>query len=43
MYKKFLAYPHLVWMLIFVLVPMVLVLLYSINVLPAGVEEGFSI
>lgn len=43
MYKKFLAYPHLVWMLVFVLVPMFLVLLYSINVLPAGVEEGFSI
>jgi len=42
-YKKFLAYPHLVWMLVFVLVPMFLVLLYSINVLPAGVEEGFSI
>ena len=43
MYKKFLAYPHLVWMLVFVLVPMLLVLLYSINVLPTGIEEGFSI
>jgi len=42
-YKKFLAFPHLVWMLIFVIAPMLLVLLYSINVLPAGVEEGFSI
>lgn len=43
MYKKFLAYPHLIWMLVFVLVPMVLVLLYSINVLPAGTDAGFSI
>ena len=30
-------------MLVFVLVPMLLVLLYSINVLPTGIEEGFSI
>lgn len=43
MYKKFLAYPHLIWMLVFVLVPMVLVLLYSINVFSTGTATGFSL
>lgn len=43
MYKKFLSYPHLIWMLLFVLVPMVLVLLYSINVFTTGSEVGFTL
>lgn len=43
MYKKFLSYPHLVWLLIFVLIPIVLVFLYSVNVLSVGGTTGFSL
>lgn len=32
MYKKSLSYPHLVWMTLFVVVPIVLVLIYSLTV-----------
>ena len=42
MYKKSLAYPHLMWMLVFVLVPMVIILLYSINILTPGGTGSFS-
>ncbi len=37
MYKRYFAYPHLVWMLVFVLIPIVLVFAYSVTV-PA--EDG---
>lgn len=43
MYKKYLSYPHLVWMLVFVLVPIVIIFLYSINVFTSGAEAGFSL
>lgn len=42
MYKKSLSYPHLAWMLIFVLVPIAIIFLYSINVFTSGGEAGFS-
>lgn len=42
MYKKFLSYPHLIWMLVFVLIPIVLVFLYSVNVLSTNGTTGFS-
>jgi spermidine/putrescine transport system permease protein len=38
MYKKYLSYPHIVWMSIFVLAPMVLVLFYSLT----KVENGHT-
>jgi spermidine/putrescine transport system permease protein len=31
MYKKYLAYPHIIWMSIFILIPMLLVLYYSLT------------
>ena len=43
MYKKSLAYPHLLWMLVFVLVPIAIILLYSINIFASGGEAGFSL
>ena len=43
MYKKSLSYPHLVWMSVFVLVPIVLVLLYSVNILSSGGSGTFSL
>ncbi len=43
MYKKSLAYPHLAWMLVFVLVPMVIILLYSINILTPNGTGDFSL
>ena len=43
MYKKSLAYPHLLWMTIFVLVPIAIILLYSVNVFTSGTETGFSV
>lgn len=43
MYKKSLSYPHLVWMLVFVLVPMVIILLYSINILTPNGTGDFSL
>jgi len=43
MYKRKLAFPHLVWMLVFVLVPIGIIFLYSINVYTTGAEEGFSL
>lgn len=43
MYKKKLAFPHLVWMLVFVLVPIGIIFLYSINVYTTGAESGFSL
>lgn len=43
MYKRYLAYPHLAWMVLFVIVPIVLVLLYSVNVLTTGGETGFTL
>lgn len=43
MYKKSLAYPHLAWMTVFVLVPIVIIFLYSINVLTTNGMGGFSL
>ncbi|MBQ8587922.1 MAG: ABC transporter permease [Clostridia bacterium] len=43
MYKKSLAYPHLVWMLVFVIVPIVLIFLYSVNVFTTNGTTGFSL
>ncbi len=37
MYKRYLSYPHLIWMTAFVLAPIVLVLLYSIQSADGGV------
>lgn len=42
MYKKSLAYPHLVWMTLFVVVPIILVLIYSFTVTPIDGEVYFS-
>ena len=43
MYKKTLAFPHLVWMAVFVLVPIAIIFLYSINVFTTGGSVGFSL
>ena len=43
MYKKTLAFPHLVWICIFVLVPIAIIFLYSINIFTSGGEAGFSL
>lgn len=43
MFKKFLVYPHLLWMLIFVLVPIVLVLIYSFQIAGIDGEIFFSL
>ncbi len=43
MYKKTLAFPHLVWMAVFVLVPIAIIFLYSINVFTTGGSAGFSL
>lgn len=43
MYKKSLAYPHLAWMTVFVLVPIAIIFLYSINVLTTNGAGGFSL
>lgn len=40
MYKRYLSYPHLIWMTAFVLAPIVLVLLYSIQSADGG---GFTL
>ena len=43
MYKKSLAYPHLVWMTLFVVVPIILVFVYSITVVPIDGEPYLSL
>lgn len=43
MNKKSLSYPHLFWMLIFVLVPIGIIFLYSINIWTTNAEAGFSL
>lgn len=43
MFKKFLSYPHLLWMLIFVLVPIFLVLIYSFQAAGIDGEAVFSL
>ena len=43
MNKKSLSYPHLVWMLVFVLVPIGIIFLYSINIWTTSAETGFSL
>ena len=43
MYKKSLSYPHLAWMAVFVLVPIAIIFLYSINVFPTGGAGEFSL
>ena len=43
MYKKSLAFPHLVWMAVFVLVPIAIIFLYSVNVFTSMGEAGFSL
>lgn len=43
MYKKTLAFPHLVWMVVFVLVPIAIIFLYSINIFTTGGKVGFSL
>lgn len=43
MYKKSLSYPHLAWMAVFVLVPIAIIFLYSINVFPSGAAGEFSL
>lgn len=43
MYKKCLSYPHLAWLAAFVIAPIVLVLLYSVNVLTTGGSSAFSL
>ena len=43
MYKKYLSYPHLLWMAVFVLVPIAIIFLYSINVYTTGGANGFSL
>jgi len=42
-YKKSLAYPHLTWLLVFVIVPIVLIFLYSVNVFTTNGTTGFSL
>lgn len=43
MYKKYLSFPHLAWLALFVIAPIVLVLLYSVNVLTNGGQGTFSL
>ncbi len=43
MYKKYLSFPHLAWLALFVIAPIVLVLLYSVNVLTNGGQGAFSL
>ena len=43
MFKKYLVYPHLLWMLIFVLVPILLVLVYSFETAGVNGEMIFSL
>ena len=43
MYKKCLSYPHRAWLAVFVIAPIVLVLLYSVNVLTTGGSSAFSL
>ena len=43
MYKKTLAFPHLVWMAVFVLVPIAIIFLYSINIFTTSGDAGFSL
>lgn len=43
MYKKSLSYPHLVWMTLFVVVPIVLVLIYSFTSPDAGGAMRFTL
>ncbi len=43
MFKKYLVYPHLLWMLIFVLVPILLVLVYSFEAIGINGEMIFSL
>ncbi len=43
MYKKSLSYPHLVWMTLFVVVPIVLVLIYSFTAPDAGGAMRFTL
>ncbi len=43
MYKKSLSFPHLIWMCIFVLVPIGIIFLYSINVFTTNGQAGFSL
>lgn len=43
MFKKYLVYPHLLWMLIFVLVPILLVLVYSFETAGVNGETIFSL
>lgn len=43
MYRKSLSYPHLVWMTLFVVVPIVLVLVYSLTVVNLDGSSYFSL
>ena len=43
MYKKSLSYPHLVWMLIFVLVPLFLIFFYAFTVTYDDGKLGFTL
>lgn len=43
MYKKSLSYPHLVWMTLFVVVPIILVLIYSLTVVNLDGSTYFSL
>ncbi len=43
MYKKSLSYPHLVWMTLFVVVPIVLVLIYSFTTPDTGGAMRFTL
>ena len=43
MNKRSLSYPHLAWMLVFVLVPIGIIFLYSINIWTTSAETGFSL
>lgn len=43
MFKKFLAYPHILWSLTFVIAPIILVLVYSLNVVGTNGVSLFSL
>lgn len=43
MYKKSLSYPHLIWMTLFVVVPIILVLVYSFTVVSLDGVASFSL
>ena len=43
MYKKSLSYPHLVWMTLFVVAPMIIIFIYAFTVTNDGGQICFTL